>query len=107
MAKVAEVDAEKNQTEMTLEALRNMEAERRCHRLVDGILIEGTARDTIPELEDATTQMERLLKILQEQLERKSQALREYAAEHNLEERLGSNNVQKDETSTSTPGVLA
>ena len=45
-----EVDDERKENELVMESLMKLEDERKCWRLVNGVLFEKTKKEVVPEL---------------------------------------------------------
>lgn len=50
MAKLAEIEDEKKENELVLESISQLEDTRKCWRLVNGVLMEKTKVEVVPEM---------------------------------------------------------
>lgn len=50
VAKLMEIEDEKRENELVLESISKLEDDRKCWRLVNGVLMEKTKLDVVPEM---------------------------------------------------------
>ena len=48
--KLMEIDDEKKENELVLESISKLEDNRKCWRLINGVLMEKTKLDVVPEM---------------------------------------------------------
>ncbi|KAK2566735.1 Prefoldin subunit 2 [Acropora cervicornis] len=57
MGKIGELELEVNEHSMVIDALKGVESERRCFRMIGGVLVERTVKDVLPALENNKEQV--------------------------------------------------
>ncbi|XP_030833531.1 prefoldin subunit 2 [Strongylocentrotus purpuratus] len=87
VSKIAELDSDQNEHRLVLETLQEVDGERKCFRLVGGVLVERTVKDVLPALTHNKEQIEQLTKGLTKQMESKGREINEYREKHNLKVR--------------------
>ncbi|XP_072049935.1 prefoldin subunit 2-like [Amphiura filiformis] len=78
MTKIAELEGDQNEHRLVLETLNEVDGERRCFRLVGGVLVERTVKDVIPALDHNKDQLAKLIETLNKQVEAKGKEINEY-----------------------------
>ncbi|XP_064397346.1 prefoldin subunit 2-like [Halichondria panicea] len=101
-SKMSELDAEKTEHKSVIKALKEVSSDRRCYRLVGGVLVERQVKDVLPALEHNTQQLTALVDKLTEQLTLKGKELITYKEKNNI--MLSDEN--KDSPTDSKPSVL-
>ena len=79
-------DIEQNLSEhkLVLEALKKVEPTRRCHRLIGGVLIERTAGDLLPALQESYDVLLEAQKETTDLLEKRGKEMEDFMKEHKL-----------------------
>lgn len=108
MGKIGELELEVNEHSMVIDALKSVESERRCFRLIGGVLVERTVKDVLPALENNKEQIGGLITRLKETLLTKEQEMSAFKEKHNIhvrgeKESTSSEDAKSDEKSA---GVL-
>lgn len=67
-----------------LETLKTVAPERRCYRLVGGVLCARTVKDVMPELDSNRGQLEHMVALGNEQLAKKGLEINKYITENNI-----------------------
>ncbi|KEG11717.1 prefoldin subunit 2 [Trypanosoma grayi] len=80
----SELENELHEHKLVAEALRPLNGDRRCHRLVGGALIERSVADVLPELEENIKGIQEALEQLNKILAEKQKAMEEYARKHGV-----------------------
>uniref|UniRef100_A0A8C4QIN6 Prefoldin subunit 2 n=1 Tax=Eptatretus burgeri TaxID=7764 RepID=A0A8C4QIN6_EPTBU len=101
--RAADMDMESAEHRLVIDALKDVEPERRCFRMVGGVLMERTVGEVLPALELNYNQIVKLLENLNQKVAEKSQALNAYRAKHNISG-LGGSGGQGDDTEPGTEG---
>eukprot|EP00668_Euglena_longa_P048094 GGOE01065153.1.p3 GENE.GGOE01065153.1~~GGOE01065153.1.p3 ORF type:complete len:140 (+),score=49.75 GGOE01065153.1:72-491(+) len=109
--KISEIEMDRNEHALVMEALRTLEAERKCYRLVGGVLVERTAAEVRPAIEKSIEGMEQILKRLNSALQAKEKDIADHVAKYNVKF-MGNRDIRGDkavEEAASKPkaGVLA
>lgn len=61
-----------------------MDENRKCFRLIGGVLAEQTVKETLPNLVQNKDQLEKLIENGKEQLTKKGQEINKFKDEHNI-----------------------
>ncbi|PIK45934.1 putative prefoldin subunit 2 [Apostichopus japonicus] len=69
---------------LVIETLKEVDGERKCCRLVGGILVERTVQEVLPALEHNKEQIQKLIESLGKQIQSKSAELTEYREKYNI-----------------------
>ncbi|XP_071485359.1 prefoldin subunit 2-like [Diadema antillarum] len=109
VSKIAELESDQNEHRLVLETLKEVDGERKCFRLVGGVLVERTVKDVIPALTHNKDQIEKLTENLTKQMEMKGREINEYREKHNLRvrgEQPTEQPASQAADSTASSGVL-
>ncbi|XP_072166197.1 prefoldin subunit 2-like [Diadema setosum] len=109
VSKIAELESDQNEHRLVLETLKEVDGERKCFRLVGGVLVERTVKDVIPALTHNKEQIEKLTENLTKQMEMKGREINEYREKHNLRvrgEQPSEQPTSQATDSTASSGVL-
>ncbi|XP_057672890.1 prefoldin subunit 2 [Diorhabda carinulata] len=104
--KLSEFEVDLNEHRMVIETLKNVNEERKCFRLIGGILTERTVKDVLPALTTNQEKLKEIIEKLHEQISKKGQEINDYREKHNIKFR-GIDNPKQDEqpvTSTESRG---
>mmetsp|Transcript_132000 Transcript_132000/g.228777 ORF Transcript_132000/g.228777 Transcript_132000/m.228777 type:complete len:105 (-) Transcript_132000:211-525(-) len=88
---------DKNEHTLVLDALKPLEPERKCYRLVGGVLVERTASEVRPAVEKNIEGMDEILKQLNVALQAKEKAMAEHVSQYNIKVR-GSQDIKDQKT---------
>lgn len=86
---------------MVIETLKNVNEERKCFRMIGGILTERKVKDVLPVLVTNKEKLIELIAKLNEQLLKKGDEINEYKEKYNIRIR-GQEDLKQDEQTTST-----
>lgn len=67
-----------------IDTLKSVEEDRKCFRLIGGVLCERTVKSVLPQLNDAKEQLEKLIAQRQEQLTAKGTEINKFREKHNI-----------------------
>lgn len=67
-----------------IDTLKSVEDDRKCFRLIGGVLCERTVKSVLPQLNDAKEQLEKLISQRQEQLTAKGVEINKFREKHNI-----------------------
>lgn len=67
-----------------IDTLKNVEENRKCFRLIGGVLCEQTVKETLPNLMHNRDQLEKLIESGKEQLTKKGIEINKFKEEHNI-----------------------
>ena len=60
VSKGIEINEEKREYSLVIEVLKDVEEERKCWRLINGVLVEKTKKEIIPDLQNSIDNMDNL-----------------------------------------------
>lgn len=107
MSRIAEVENESHEHELVAEALRPLNSDRCCHRLVGGALVERTVGEVLPEIEENLKGLREVLSKLTKGLAEKDKEMEEFMALHKLNRPGKSDKVSASDDGKDARGVLA
>lgn len=67
-----------------IDTLKNVDENRKCFRLIGGVLCERTVKDVLPQLHDSVEQLEKVISSKQEQLSAKGVELNKFREANNI-----------------------
>ncbi|XP_033119428.1 prefoldin subunit 2-like [Anneissia japonica] len=102
-SKMNELEAEANEHSLVIKTLDGVDGERRCFRMVGGVLVERTVKDVLPALKHNKEGLIKLLENLKLQLEIKGKELQAYREKHNIRIR-GEETEEKEKETTKAAG---
>jgi prefoldin subunit 2 len=101
-SKLTEFEAESNEHKMVIATLQNVNEDRRCFRLVGGVLTERKVKDVLPALISNMEKLKELIEKLKEQIQKKGVEINEYREKYNISFRgLDNPNPKQEEQVTS------
>lgn len=107
MSRIAELENESHEHQLVAEELRPLNADRCCHRLVGGALVERTVGDVLVEIEANIKGIQLILEERQKFLVEKEKEMDEFIVRH----KLSQPGIQKSDVTASATegnrGVLA
>ncbi|RMX43001.1 prefoldin subunit 2 [Pocillopora verrucosa] len=108
MGKIGELEMEVNEHGIVIEALKGVEPDRRCFRMIGGVLVERTVKDVLPALENNKEQISGLINKLKDTLTAKEQELTAFKDKHNIRVKGERESQSEDsvQTADKTSGVL-
>jgi len=108
ITKLAEIDMERKEHELVIEALKEVDASRKCFRMIGGVLVERTVGTVLPALVSNHEQLIKIAESLTQQLEAKGKDLQEYREKHNIRVRGEDEKTTraKDAAGKAAAGVL-
>ncbi|GAB6019253.1 Prefoldin subunit 2 [Chamberlinius hualienensis] len=108
VAKAAELEMELNEHNLVIETLKQVDGERKCYRMIGGVLVERRAKDILPALTSNQEQLGKFITTLNQQIAAKGQEINEFREKHNIRFRGQEENVAKssDSQSKQSQGVL-
>lgn len=94
-----------------IDTLKGVDENRKCFRLIGGVLCEQTVKETLPNLTHNKEQLEKLIESGKEQLTKKGIEINKFREEHNIRVREESSeppakNDSKNEESGGKSNVL-
>lgn len=109
MSRIAEIEGERHEHALVVDTLKPLDPERKCHRLVGGVLVERTVATVTPEVENALIQIDTALKNFNDQLMRKDKELETFMMKYKINGNKGmkGEQVAAAKSEEGTRGVLA
>ncbi|KAI0235603.1 Prefoldin subunit 2 [Lamellibrachia satsuma] len=106
-SKVSELEMERKEHDLVVEALKEVDGSRKCFRLVGGVLVERTVKEVLPALTSNYEQLGQVVESLSHQMEIKGKELNEYREKYGIRLRGEEDSAepQKD-TKAGSAGVL-
>jgi len=77
-----ELDLKEHKT--VIDTLKTVDENRKCFRLIGGVLAEQTVKETLPNLMQNRAQLEKLIENGKEQLTKKGLEINKFKEEHNI-----------------------
>ncbi|QQP35213.1 Prefoldin subunit 2 [Caligus rogercresseyi] len=102
--KVSELTTDLNEHKLVLETLGKVESDRKCFRMVGGVLVERNVGEVKPALKSNVLKMEKLIETLSKQCTDKGQEIQGYMSKHNI--RIQGAPEDKQKTPKTSTGVL-
>ncbi|CAG9825110.1 unnamed protein product [Phaedon cochleariae] len=99
--KLSEFELDLNEHKMVIETLKNVNEDRKCFRLIGGILTERKVKDILPVLVSNQEKLKDFIDKLHEQIGKKGQEINEYREKHNIKFRGLDNPKQEEHPSSS------
>merc|ERR1712142_620348 len=112
MAKISELEQDLNEHKIVIETLQDVSPDRKCFRMVGGVLVERTVSEVLPALTNNRDQLTKVIESLNEKLVAKGKELNEYREKHGIRvrgEESGNNAssaASSQSAAPSTSGVL-
>jgi len=82
--KMNELRAEREEHDLVTDALKPLDPQRRCFRLVGGVLVERTVTEVLPAVQRNREGLTQLLAKLEEQLESKKKTLNDFQEKYKI-----------------------
>eukprot|EP01127_Copromyxa_protea_P023717 TRINITY_DN8_c0_g1_i1.p1 TRINITY_DN8_c0_g1~~TRINITY_DN8_c0_g1_i1.p1 ORF type:complete len:134 (+),score=41.71 TRINITY_DN8_c0_g1_i1:175-576(+) len=82
--KIGELEAQRDEHSLVIKAISGLEAERRCYRMVGGVLVERSVGEVLPVLTTNRDNTTALIENLDKLLAEKNQAMGEFAKKHGI-----------------------
>ncbi|KAK7086841.1 Prefoldin subunit 2 [Halocaridina rubra] len=110
MAKISELEQDLNEHKIVIETLQDVSPDRKCFRMVGGVLVERTVNEILPALTNNRDQLSKVIDSLNEKLVNKGKEVNEYKEKHGIRIR-GQDDIketqgQQTNVAPSTQGVL-
>merc|ERR1712012_1466040 len=109
-AKLSELQMDLNEHKLVIETLNDVDPDRKCFRMIGGVLVERTVKEVTPALSNNRDKMTKLIETLETQLTEKGQEINGYIEKHNIQIRgqpgAPSAGKDKEEEESKSSGVL-
>eukprot|EP00036_Acanthoecidae_sp_10tr_P011763 CAMPEP_0182927190 /NCGR_PEP_ID=MMETSP0105_2-20130417/13454_1 /TAXON_ID=81532 ORGANISM="Acanthoeca-like sp., Strain 10tr" /NCGR_SAMPLE_ID=MMETSP0105_2 /ASSEMBLY_ACC=CAM_ASM_000205 /LENGTH=136 /DNA_ID=CAMNT_0025065121 /DNA_START=14 /DNA_END=422 /DNA_ORIENTATION=- len=84
-AKINELEGEMKEHELVCECLGKVPAERRCWRMIGGVLVERTVKEVLPAVADHKEKISGVVTMLKRKLQEDLKKLEDFKAKHNVQ----------------------
>ncbi|CAO1331570.1 unnamed protein product [Diamesa hyperborea] len=99
-----ELDLKEHKT--VIDTLKTVDEDRKCFRLIGGVLVEQKVVSVLPQLVENKNQLEKLIENGKEQLTKKGIEINEFKKEYNIQVKSTEETISKaDEKSAASPGA--
>lgn len=89
-----------------IDTLKTVDEDRKCFRLIGGVLVEQKVVSVLPQLVENKNQLEKLIENGKEQLTKKGIEINEFKKEYNIQVKSTEETISKaDEKSAASPGA--
>ncbi|XP_028406474.1 prefoldin subunit 2-like [Dendronephthya gigantea] len=105
ISKMNELEMDQSEHSMVIENLKDIAPERKCFRMIGGVLVERTVKDVLPALTSNRDQIKGLIEKLKSQLQAKSEELNNFKETHNIRSQ-GEKQQTEQQKEEKTSGVL-
>ncbi|KAL5111076.1 Prefoldin subunit 2 [Taenia crassiceps] len=82
--KITGLEMDQREHNMVIKVLKNVDSERKCFRLIDGVLVERQVKHVLPALVANEKKMAEALEVLRRQFDEKGVELQVYKEEHKI-----------------------
>ncbi|XP_041375487.1 prefoldin subunit 2-like [Gigantopelta aegis] len=103
-SKISEIEMDMKEHELVAETLKEVDANRKCYRMVGGVLVERTVSDVLPALINNKEQMAKLIESFKKKLEAKGADINKYRETHDVKIRGEESRETTDQQKESKPG---
>ena len=83
--KTNELQQDLNEHNIVIETLGGVDADRKCFRMVGGVLVERTVKEVLPALVSNRDKMSKLIENLDKNLTEKGEEINGYMEKHNIQ----------------------
>ncbi|TGZ77833.1 Prefoldin beta-like protein [Ascodesmis nigricans] len=83
--KIGEVEQEAEEHKLVLDSLSGVPEDRKCFRLINGVLVERTVGDVVPALETNAAGLKSVLEGLVKEYKKKQEEMDEWKAKNNIQ----------------------
>lgn len=87
-----------------IDTLKSVEDDRKCFRLIGGVLCERTVKEVLPQLTDAKEQLEKLIGQRQEQMSVKGLEINKFKETHNIKIKGEEGSSAPEQSTSSSAG---
>jgi len=82
--KTNELQQDLNEHNIVIETLNGVDGDRKCFRMVGGVLVERTVKEVVPALVNNRDKMGKLITSLEKQLQEKGEEINGYMEKHQI-----------------------
>ena len=95
VTKISELETERNEHELVIKTLTPLNEDRKCFRLVGGVLVERTVGSVLPSVTANKDNLQNVLSNLEEILKGKQKATVEWKVKYNIKTQDEANEEEK------------
>merc|ERR1712226_766591 len=106
VGKISELEDERKEHDLVIDALKEVDGDRKCFRMVGGVLVERTVKEVLPALQTNHEQLGKVVEAMNAQLEAKGKAINDYRQKHNIRVRGDEEKPQAAQPEAKSSGVL-
>eukprot|EP01135_Chromosphaera_perkinsii_P011192 Nk52_evm19s2356 gene=Nk52_evmTU19s2356 len=82
--KLAELEGDKKEHGLVIDAMKDLDGDRKCFRLIGGVLVERTVKEVLPALRNNQKGLEEIIKNLAQQTVAKGKEINEMKEKFNI-----------------------
>jgi len=83
--KIGDVEQETEEHKLVLETLEPLPSDRKCFRMVNGVLVEKTVKDVIPALQTNSDGLKKILEELLKQYKKQQDEMEKWKKKNNIQ----------------------
>jgi len=83
-SRISEVEMDMKEHDLVIDVLKDMDPQRRCYRMIGGVLVERTVDVVLPGLKSNRDKMKEFTDTLRTNLEQKGKELVQFKEKHNI-----------------------
>uniref|UniRef100_A0A2P2I0I5 Prefoldin subunit 2-like n=1 Tax=Hirondellea gigas TaxID=1518452 RepID=A0A2P2I0I5_9CRUS len=109
ISKITELEQDLNEHKVVLETLSDVDGDKRCFRMVGGVLVERTVAEVTPALTNNIDQLSKILDKMNDTLVKKGKEINEYREKHGIRvrgEASAADAAAKSSAASASAGVL-
>ncbi|KAI9053734.1 hypothetical protein LZ554_002685 [Drepanopeziza brunnea f. sp. 'monogermtubi'] len=84
-SKIGDVESEAEEHKLVLETLASLPGERKCFRMINGVLVERTVKDVVPALKTNSDGLRKVLEDLVKQYNSKQVEMEKWKKKNNIQ----------------------
>uniref|UniRef100_A0A7S2XBN2 Prefoldin subunit 2 n=1 Tax=Lotharella oceanica TaxID=641309 RepID=A0A7S2XBN2_9EUKA len=84
MLKIQELDADRNEHSLVVNTIKDLDPNRRCFRLIGGVLVERTIKEVLPAVKKNLEGIHSMIQKLTEVLKKKQEELDAYQEKYDI-----------------------
>eukprot|EP00041_Stephanoeca_diplocostata_P005780 m.68504 g.68504 ORF g.68504 m.68504 type:complete len:135 (-) comp15990_c0_seq1:890-1294(-) len=108
LVKLNEVEGDLQEHGLVTECLSKCKKDRKCWRMIGGVLVERTVEDVLPAIDGNKNQIAQLVTMLKRQLDDKTKKIDAFRAKHSIQsqQQQGSGRADNDGGDAKTSSIL-
>ncbi|ODM94930.1 Prefoldin subunit 2 [Orchesella cincta] len=97
-SKIFELENDLNEHKVVIETLKEVDGERKCYRMIGGILVEGNVKEILPNLITNSDHLKQAIESLNTKLVEKGKEILEYKEKNNIQFQVPEKILEEDES---------